>query len=320
MINLENAEILKFINKRNVINNLNQNNLKYINGSFSNYNTTYLTLAGIMNLDYPVTEKSSKYKNRKYFYPTMLYQDTYPIPLAQILEDLNVNFIWIGNAWGPCVQWIRQPWECKHNNLVKNMMRLGSTIFFNTPIKIIFEQFIPSLDKSQRVIVDFVNNHTHLIDKSRSNFVFMHHRAPKAPYEKNRDCKDQRFINGYKGYQESYFCTLKEIDYFMEYIRKNDPDAIVVFQADHGQKSEILFDGSPVNKEVVLLDSSIFNAIKFPKHCYKDHQIALTNVNTIRFVLNCAYDLNIEYEENIFYYAFYEHEKDYGIVIKSRSQ
>ena len=102
------------------------------------------------------------------------------------------------------------------------------------------------MDKSQRVIVDFVNNHTHLINKSRSNFVFMHHRAPKAPYEKNRDCKDQRFINGYKGYQESYFCTLKEIDYFMEYIRKNDPDAIVVFQADHGQKSEILFDGSGI--------------------------------------------------------------------------
>ena len=52
----------------------------------------------------------------------------------------------------------------------------------------------------------------------------------------NDDCSDG-FIknnNGIKEYMNNYQCTLKTIDKLIIFLEKKDPNAVVIFQADHG--------------------------------------------------------------------------------------
>ena len=57
-------------------------------------------------------------------------------------------------------------------------------------------------------------------------------------------------------------------------------------------------------KEKYLFRGKIFNAIKAPEFCFDKYGLPQTNVNTIRFVLNCAYGFKLPYRENIHYESF----------------
>jgi hypothetical protein len=87
----------------------------------------------------------------------------------------------------------------------------------------------------------------------------------------------------------------------MEKINNIDPEAIVVFQADHGWNE---LDLDLTEKEKYLFRGKIFNAIKAPEFCFDKYGLPQTNVNTIRFVLNCAYGFKLPYRENIHYESF----------------
>ena len=94
----------------------------------------------------------------------------------------------------------------------------------------------------------------------------------------------------------------------MEKINKIDPEAIVVFQADHGLRIHSNIELTEINlelteKEKHLFAGSIFNAIKAPEICFNKYGLPKTNVNTIRFALNCAYGFKLPYRENIHYRA-----------------
>ena len=103
----------------------------------------------------------------------------------------------------------------------------------------------------------------------------------------------------------------------MEKINNIDPEAIVVFQADHGL-GDAYFEVT--EKESILLEAKIFNAIKAPEICFEKYGLPKTNVNTIRFTLNCAYGYNLPYRKNIHYEGF-DYDQDpllYGSVIERK--
>jgi len=56
-------------------------------------------------------------------------------------------------------------------------------------------------------------------------------------------------------------------------------------------------------------------AIKAPISCFEKYGTPHTTVNTIRFIINCAYNLNLNYEKNVHYEGFYEKHSLYGTII-----
>ena len=64
----------------------------------------------------------------------------------------------------------------------------------------------------------------------------------------------------------------------------------------------------------MFFKAGIFNALKAPKECFEKFRKPSTSVNTIRFVLNCAYELNLPFFETIHYEGFYEAHPEYGKV------
>ena len=56
-------------NKNKIINSLNKNNYTHKEDFFSNYNTSYLSIASLLQSSYPATEDSKKYYNRPLWQP-----------------------------------------------------------------------------------------------------------------------------------------------------------------------------------------------------------------------------------------------------------
>ena len=98
---------------------------------------------------------------------------------------------------------------------------------------------------------------------------------------------------------------------FMEKINNIDPEAIVVFQGDHGPRNSL--SGELTEKEKNQLLGKIFNAIKAPEICFDKYGLPQTNINTMRFALNCAYGFKLPYRKNIHYAN-----QDPGVVIERK--
>ena len=64
--------------------------------------------------------------------------------------------------------------------------------------------------------------------------------SPHWPFSLNADCSKRPYnewaqiLNQHEGYKASYLCMLNEINLFIDFINQNDPDSVVVIQADHG--------------------------------------------------------------------------------------
>ena len=102
MINLERAEKERIlVSSKELRNNLDKSGFKYINDFKSNYSNTYLSMPTILTGKYPVTPDSPKYNNRKNFFPHMMMKTNNSF--YKFVKKLNLNFIWVGNYWGPCV-------------------------------------------------------------------------------------------------------------------------------------------------------------------------------------------------------------------------
>jgi len=98
----------------------------------------------------------------------------------------------------------------------------------------------------------------------------------------------------------------------MEKINVLDPEAIVVVQGDHGWYVKSEDYGGYNDIENILIQGKIFNAIKAPDSCFEKYGEPKTNVNAVRFALNCAYGFNLPFRKDIHYRGFYHDQPEYG--------
>ena len=81
----------------------------------------------------------------------------------------------------------------------------------------------------------------------------------------------------------------------------------MVIQADHGTPASGDFDTAKIDDpEIVRARGRIFNAIKAPNSCFEKYGEPKTNVNSVRFVLNCAYGFELPFRKDIHYMGYYE--------------
>ena len=91
MVSLELAAKINIINEIQIKKDLQQLDLTYVDQSYASYSRSYLTLASIMGVDYPVTELTPPYKDTRGFFPLMMYQNEKSIPLPDLIINLEVN-------------------------------------------------------------------------------------------------------------------------------------------------------------------------------------------------------------------------------------
>ena len=98
---------------------------------------------------------------------------------------------------------------------------------------------------------------------------------------------------------------LKRTSEFIEFINIFDPNAMIIFQSDHGilqKKLEYFFTNNQIKNILngdsknfyTIQENSIFTLVKVSKKC--DHYLSnqIDNVNAIRLLLSCATDQKVK--------------------------
>jgi hypothetical protein len=309
----------------NNINYLRINNFIVHENSNSNYNTTYLSLASLMMLDYPVTDKSQKYYDRKNFWPYLLSNAKKKPELISILEKYNMGFSWYGNITASCKNYSYNKDFCPSKS-TSNFFYVFNSFFQKTPLILILRKLFPDImlaGYGEKVdsIKNFLNDFDEL-DISKKKFYLIHHLAPHPPYIHNSDCsiKNKKFTDvtekKFDGYKDAYLCVLNKINQTTEAILKKDPKSLIVFTADHGW---ILKNDKNFNNEQ-LLKFAIFNSFKINEECKKFVAEKMDTISTIRLILGCNINRQPNLTNKESYIGYQENDANFGKILKAFSK
>lgn len=290
----------------------------------SSYNLTYLSLAALFAMDYPVTQNSLKYKDRSNFYPTM--RDYNPA-ILNYLKKNNYKFVIVPPSWGGCPD--SKEYKCLipiSHNFFSNLFQdyAVSKMFQHSLIKRTFDRYNNKNNISKS---DMNDGGKTLLNQMKINskdwldggvFTMVHMMIPHHPYREENCSKSDRFTSFSKeGYRSSVYCAFKRIHELSEFIIENYPDASIVIQSDHGISTEDL----PINiKFVEISESEIdhrlsnFTAVK---GCNSNQAAKLNQANIVEYIVECLVNRTPtkQFKKKSFY-GFYEQAPEFGKVFR----
>lgn len=301
--------------------------------SFSSYARTDLTLASLLQADYPVTEDSPRYRADEDFYPSLLYK-SYSFQVAKAARHLGyivsiIDSTLSGNC-GPHV-------ECDEGQSKFIPDEIQSFLEM-TPLPRLLRKIKPSELLNDANNVDSIARSIRYLSSANRPkspyFMFIHHLPPHAPYVFEADCRvrsniDLYLLDGDSSiplYLDNLQCTNNKLIELSDYISIVDPTALIVIQADHGIGYSMLraagthFKDLPENisRDIIHDRKSVLSLARVPDKCKKWLRLDLNSVNTVRFLFGCATGVEPLYLENRSYMSFYNDSPDYGLVYEVR--
>ena len=281
-------------------------------GENGSYNVTYLALASIFNLTYPVVEGDPKFTNRLGFFPNMLSNEIAPT-LIQQLKHIGYDFVFSGNSWSGC--------DPKHVTCLKyitnGFLNRESSVLLS---KTIFGRYLYLIaDRDHDAMSILIKNFNSIAKDKNSKFYFLHHFSPHPPYL-SEDCQtlQSRSLIAWeppKDYIKTVECVNEKAMKLISTISNHDPSGIIVVQSDHGPVTRMNWlDLSYQHEDVSMKNRiGIINYVKAPEECHKWLKSSIGPINTIRFVLSCLQRKEPKYVEEKTYITVYKGE-EFGIV------
>lgn len=322
---ITNNEIEKKIST--LMNFYQDNDFIYIKNSFSTFKDTHHTLGSILNM-YPLqldgTNKNSfSYQNN--LYPASLGKNNFEInkfpTLIKNLKKINYDFRWLGYKLNckfvnPNLCYDYDQLDFNENKIFRINFYILKSFLSNTPALDMYKIFNKNLNlkiqlpdrkkliddniynSNFEVISDFTQNIKKFQKTNQKYFYLIHNILPKLDdYYFESNCKKKitginEKLNNYVLYQDNYECALKKINEIIRFINKQDPDSIVVIQADQGHT---------FSKKDSLDNYKIFNLIKVPNFCKKYLDNEIDNINAVRLSVSCATNSEVKLLKRKFY-------------------
>ena len=333
MISLERAEKLNIINTKNeIVKKLENQNFDYNPEFFSNYPYTFLSINAALIGDYPLNENSKKFFNRKNFFPRMMNNSNNKF--YKILNKMDFNFYYIGNRWGSCPMTLGK--ACLYNYESKN--KFFEIKYFLNYMKVLKNslatKFIIILRsnnilKENILVTNFINgyefiqkgNNLREESKKSSNFFLIHILKPHVPYNLDINCNiineiDVKNISQkLKYYSYNYNCVLDSLLNWENELNKTnlDREKIIFIFGDHGW-----FFGNE-NTDDIQKINDVFYAHKTPDRC-KSIKKPNSQVNIMRYLLNCLNSLSINYIDDEQYLQYDKNHAKVGRVYKIKNK
>tara|TARA_X000000950_G_scaffold276280_1_gene363898 strand:+ start:20744 stop:22357 length:1614 start_codon:yes stop_codon:yes gene_type:complete len=332
MISLERAEQLNIINtKQEIIKKLENQNFNYNSKFFSNYPYTFLSINAALIGDYPLNENSKKFFNRKNFFPRMMNNPDNQF--YKILNKMKFNFYYIGNRWGSCPVTLGK--ACLYNYSSKN--KLFEIKYFLNYMKVLKNSLVTkfvtilrsnNILKENILVTNFINayefiqkrNYLKEESKKNSNFFLIHILKPHVPYNLDKNCNlineiDAKNINQkIRYYSYNYNCVLNSLLNWENDLSliNSDREKIIFIFGDHGW-----FFGNEKSDDVQKIND-VFYAHKTPERC-KSIKKPNSQVNIMRYLLNCLNSLNINYIDDEQYLQYDKNHANVGRVYKLKN-
>ena len=316
MMTLDSAEKLKIIeNKKAIINSLKKDNINYKENFLVNYDTTYLSIASLLEGSYPATEETRRYRTRKNFFPIFLLNQKKDNNFFKILRKTNKKFFWLGNSNASCQNNIYI--NCISDNKNLKFISIVSLFYFDSIYIYLFNK-IPYQTDNRYEAVNFLINPKKEFKKNE--IYLLHVLNPHPPYYLNKKCEIKNdLIANLKNkemeieyYSYAYNCLVNMAQAFANNISKINENNLVFIMGDHGWS----FDYETMKKNNLEKSENRFKTFfsyKIPSKC---NQISTPNsiVNVIRFALTCSGNMDIKYLKDLQFKSFYEGHKNYGRV------
>ena len=296
--------------------------------SYSSYNASYLTLAALFKMDYPMTENSRIYKDRSEFYPTIRRKNP---ELLLYLKRNGYKFIFAPPLWEGCPPMIiARCLKPKHNSYIESFLAdyAIATLLDNSLFKKILYKYLIFQDPKMKDSIKTTLNQMKISPKIWSEggaFTMIHAAMPHHPY-REEDCSitDRYTPPSKEGYKSSVYCTFNRIHELSDYIIKKYPNSTIVVQSDHGvsPKSYSMEHKKRIKdlRFVELSDSIIdyklgnFTAVR---GCDSNQAAKLNQVNIVKYIVEClAGRKPLKQLENKSYFGFSESSPDYGKVFR----
>lgn len=318
MISLDYAEKLNVIkDKKNMIKDLENKNYSIKEDFFSNYDTSYLSIASLLRSSYPVIEQSKKYNSRKNFFPSFILNEKKDNDLFKILRKTKKKLIWLGNEWAFCQDNFYV--KCLNSDSkYKKISRLK--LFYNDSIfSYILNIYSPD-DKNKEALnflitSNFVNKKT---IQTKGDIYLIHVLSPHPPYIFDQNCNIKNELTKIKEFRDleyysyAYNCLIKSIGNWTNKINKINKDNMIFILGDHGWSfNESIMKKNNLKKEDLRF--SPFFAYKIPKRC-QALESPKSIVNVLRFALICAGSKDLYYIQDLKFESFYESNPNYGKV------
>lgn len=263
------------------------------NNSFSNYNTTPLTISTSLNMDYYTYNRD---------YDVSLIQNE--SPAVKNLKKIGYKNIFIesgGNSQITCngLEDFCIKGGAFHDDialLVKMtpFWRLMKNEHFFRYFEALY--LLTDLNLSIKSALEFHK-------QSDSNFfLFAHILSPHEPQRYNKDCSKYTSLNPGLGsttieqYTTDLPCLNQTVIETLEYIYKIDKtDPIIIIQSDHGISNKMVASDDKIIRLKNLM------AFKTPKECEKYLEYQFSPVNNMHFVFSCLFKKKPIYLEDKYF-------------------
>ena len=288
---------------------------------YSSYNSTYLSLAALFAMDYPVTQNSLKYKDRSNFYPTM--RDYNP-KLLKYLKKKNYKFIIVPPKWGGCPD--SKEYRCLtpiNSNFFLNLFQdyAISKMFHHSLIKRTFDRYNEKYNKD---IGDMSDGGKTILNQMKINpknwidggvFTMIHMMIPHSFREEDCSVSNRYTFPSKEGYKSSVSCAFKRIHELSDFIINHYPDATIIVQSDHGfyrNKEDPIKPFQELSNSVIDERLSSFTAVR---GCNSDEAAKLNQANIVESIVTClTNEVKNKKFENKSFYGFYEKNPEFGKV------
>jgi len=292
------------------LNELENNGFEVLEQSQSNYPVTFLSLAATMNMG-PLFEPGPEALKDYVGYQRLLAGYN---PAVKMFKSLGYTYVHAQpGGWGGtrcqgvediCIragkEWINET---------------GLAILAMTPIEIVIRKIAPTLIVFNRTLFPFVAKQlSGLIDQIKSPiFSFAHILIPHDRiYDENCDAtgnelyfEEASTLDRDADYVNTVKCLNKQISENIGLILEKDPNAIVIFQSDHGFILSPMLS-LPVEKwapQDIEMRYGILNVMRVPSRCKEDLYSSMTSFNTFRFIEGCLKGNAPSYIDDISYRA-----------------
>jgi hypothetical protein len=165
------------------------------------------------------------------------------------------------------------------------------------------------------------------LDAPQPKFFYNHIFLPHPPYRFAADCspskaiKDAETILGAKAlFLDQTRCANKKIEEFVRYVVKNDPDAIVLINSDHGWFSTnwtLSYEKWPAS--ALQERFSNLNAMRLPDSCKRYFYDTISPINYFELVFSCLQEREPHFlEDRMYITPFDPADKHYGQLLRYR--
>ena len=280
--------------------------------SYSNYATTFLSLASSLNIEYInylVNEVGVESIDRRV--PYQMIRDS---KAMNFLRSRGYKFIHFSSGWG----------ATDHNKYADLQIKCGRgneflMVLSQTTMLKSLDRFFIVNDERERVLCTYSKlAEVHEIEEPK--FVFAHINCPLPPYlfgadgepvpevklKMSGDVWEQK-----ENYLNQLVFTNKKVEMLVDVILSESGDSpIIILQADHGTASTFSHPDSggweSPTDDMLRERMRIFNAYYLPQGGKDLLYDAISPVNTFRVIFNFYFNTNYELLNDLSYYSTYE--------------